>query len=74
VDNKQSYRWLKFGNIKGESESTVAAAQDQELSTNYFQNKILKEEVDSKCRLCKQHEDTIDNLTSGCPFWRRMNT
>jgi hypothetical protein len=68
VDNKQSYRWLKFGNIKGETESTVAAAQDQELSTNYFQNKILKEQVDSKCRLCKQHEDTTDNLTSGCPI------
>lgn len=68
VDNEQSYRWLKFGNIKGETESTIVAAQDQAISTNYFKNKILKEEVDSKCRLCQQHEETIDHLTSGSPI------
>jgi len=33
-----------------------------------FKNKILKEEIESKCRLCKQHEETIDHLTSGCPI------
>ena len=42
------------------------AAQDQAVSTNYFKNKILKEEIESKCRLCKQHEETIDHLTLGC--------
>jgi hypothetical protein len=41
-------------------------AQDQTISTNYFKNKILKEEIDSKCWLWKQHEETIDHLTSGC--------
>jgi hypothetical protein len=54
VDIEQSYRWLKSGDIKG------VAAQDQAISTNYFKNKILKEEIESKCRLCKQHEETID--------------
>ena len=73
VDIEQSYRWLKFGNIKGETESTVVAAQDQAISTNYFKNKILKEEIESKCRLCKQHEETIDHLTSDAPFWQRTN-
>jgi hypothetical protein len=68
VDNEQSYQWLKFGNIKGETESTIVTAQDQAISTNCVKNKILKEEVDSKCRLCKQHEETIDHLTSGCPI------
>jgi hypothetical protein len=68
VDNEQSYRWLKFGNTKGEPESAIVAAQDQAITTNYFKNKILEEEVDSKCRLCKQHEETIDHLTSGCPI------
>ena len=53
VDIKQSYRWLKSGDIKGETESTIVAAQDQAISTNYFKNKILKEEIESKCRLCK---------------------
>jgi hypothetical protein len=66
--DEQSYRWLKFGNIKGETESTIVAVQDQAISTNYFKNNILKEDVDSKCRLCKQHEETVDHLTSGCPI------
>ena len=28
----------------------------------------MKEEIESKCRLCKQYEETIDHLTSGCPI------
>ena len=68
VDIEQSYRWLKSGYIKGETESTIVAAQDQAISTNYFKNKILKGEIESKCQLCKQHEETIDHLTSGCPI------
>ena len=66
VDIEQSYRWLKSDNIKGESESKIVAAQDQAISTNYFKNNILKEEIEGKCRLYKQHEETIVHLTSGC--------
>jgi len=68
VDIEQSYRWLKYGDIKGETESTIVAAQDQAISISYFKNKILKKEIESKCRLCKQHEKTINHLTSGCPI------
>jgi hypothetical protein len=32
VDNEQSYLWLKFGDIKAETESTIVAAQDQAIS------------------------------------------
>ena len=42
VDIEQSHRWLKSGDIKGETESTIVAAQDQAVSTNYFKNKILR--------------------------------
>ena len=68
VDTEQSHGGLKSGDIKGETESTIVAAQDQAISINYFKNKIFKEETESKCRLCKQHEETIDHLTSGCPI------
>jgi len=36
VDIKQSYRWLKSGDIKGgtESTSTTVTAQDQAISTH----------------------------------------
>jgi hypothetical protein len=40
IDKEQSYRWLKFGDIKGEKESVIMAAQDQEISTNYFKKKF----------------------------------
>jgi hypothetical protein len=33
-----------------------------------FKRKILKEEIESRCRLCKEYEETIDRLTSGCPI------
>jgi hypothetical protein len=42
------------------------AAHDQTINTNYFKNKILMAEINRKCWLCKQHEETIDHLTSGC--------
>ena len=28
----------------------------------------MKEETESKCRLCKQHEETIDHLNSSSPI------
>jgi hypothetical protein len=43
------------------------AAQDQAISKNYFKKKILKQEIESRCRLCKEYEETIDHLISGCP-------
>jgi hypothetical protein len=45
VDKEQSYRWLKFRDIKGETESIIVAAQDQAVSTNYFKRKILKKKL-----------------------------
>jgi hypothetical protein len=46
VDREQSYLLLKFGDIKGGTESTVVAAQDQALSTNCFKKNVLKEEIE----------------------------
>jgi hypothetical protein len=40
VAKEQSYRWLIFGDIKGETESTIVAAQDQAISTNYLREKF----------------------------------
>ena len=37
---EQSYRWLKSGDIKGETESTIVAAQDQAGSTNNLRIKF----------------------------------
>jgi hypothetical protein len=68
VNKEQAYRWLKFGDIKGETERTIVSTQDEAINTNYFRKKILKPQTDSKCRLCKEHEETINHLISGCPI------
>ena len=66
--NEQPYRWLKFGDIKEKTEITIVTAQNQAIRINYLKNTIFKEEIDSKCQLCKQQEETIDHLTTGCPI------
>jgi hypothetical protein len=58
-------RWLKSGDIKGGTESTIVAAQDQPHSTSYFKKYIVKEEGKNIRRLRKEYGGTIDNLTSG---------
>jgi hypothetical protein len=68
ADREQTYRWLKFIDIKGETESLIVTAQDHALSTNYFKREVLKEETEGKCQLCKEYEETIDHLTSGYPI------
>jgi hypothetical protein len=67
MDREQTFQCLKFGDIKGETESLIVGAQDQALGTSYFKRKVLKEESESKSRLCKEYEETIDHVISGCP-------
>jgi hypothetical protein len=45
----------------------MMAAQDQAIHTNYFKKKNLKQETESRCRLCNEYEETIDHIISGCP-------
>jgi hypothetical protein len=40
VDKEQTYRWLKFGDIKEETESRTVAAQDQASVINCFKKKF----------------------------------
>jgi hypothetical protein len=44
------------------------AVQDQALGAKCFKGKILKEKLANKSGLCKEYEETIDHLTSGCPI------
>ena len=36
ADNEQLHRWLKFRDIKEETESTVVVTQDQAVSKKYL--------------------------------------
>jgi hypothetical protein len=64
------FLWLSKGDVKGETESEIIAAQDQALQTKYHATKILQTETDSKCRLRQQFDETVEHI-SACPIWAK---
>ncbi|CAH3171077.1 unnamed protein product [Porites lobata] len=65
VDTVTTNKWLS-SNLKGETEGLLVAAQDQAINTRNYQKVIYGQQVESKCRLCSQHEETVDHIVSGC--------
>jgi hypothetical protein len=53
--------------VKTETESEIAAAQDEALQTKHWATKILHRETDSKYRPCQQFAERTDHITSVCP-------
>ena len=66
TDCKITWNWLKNGYLKKETEGFVIAAQDQAIRTNAIKARIDKTSSNSKCRLCKVKEETIDHLVKSC--------
>ena len=46
----------------------IIVARGQALRTKYHATKILQTQTDSKCRLCQQVEETVENIISACPI------
>ena len=67
IGEEDTFLWLSKGDLKAETESEIVAAQDQAIQTKHYATKILNAETDSKCRLCKQFDETIDHIISACP-------
>ena len=65
VDTVTTNKWLS-SNLKGETEGLLVAAQDQAINTRNYQKIICGQQVESKCRMCSQHEETVDHIVSGC--------
>ena len=62
----ESWRWLREGELKKETEGLIMAAQTQSLRTNAVKAKIDKSTSDATCRVCNQAEETVDHIVSGC--------
>jgi hypothetical protein len=73
-DKEQSYWWLKCGDIKGETESTIVAAQDQAISTNCFKRKFWKKKLKADADYVKNTKKLLTIFHLDVPFWQRMNT
>ena len=65
-DNKNSWLWLRKGYLKKETEGLLLAAQDQALRTRWIMKNIDKEDVQDKCRLCGERDETVAHIVSEC--------
>ena len=68
----KSYYWLKFGDIKGETESTVVAAEDQVINTNYFKNSGRKK-LTVNAGYINNIKKPLTTKPQDAPFWQRMS-
>jgi len=70
---EDTFLWLSRGDVKGGTESEIVAAQDEALQTKYHAicDKNIRTETDSKCRLCKQLDETVEHVVSECPILAR---
>ena len=50
IVSKESWKWLKEGSIKRETESLIFAAQEQALRANQIKAKIDQSQADDKSR------------------------
>ena len=65
VDTFTTDKWLS-SNLKEETEGLLVATQDQAINTRNYQKVICGQQVESKCRMCSQQEETVDHIVSGC--------
>ena len=49
IDIEQSFLWMNYSGLKGETEGFIATAQDQALNTRYYSKHIMKEGFTDKC-------------------------
>ena len=62
VRSDQCWAWLQNGDLKRETESLIAAAQNQSIRTNLVKAKIGKNQGDSLCRMCGKVDESIDHI------------
>ena len=63
---EQTYKWLRNGYLKKETEGLITAAQDQALATRWRKVKIEKVEGSALCRMCNQKDETVFHILSEC--------
>ena len=57
---------LRKGNLKRETESLLIAAQNNTVRTNHIKARIDKTQQNSKRRLCRDRDETINHIIGEC--------
>ena len=68
IDKEASIAWIKGSTLKGVTEATTFAIQEQAITTKYIETHIHKSTDNDTCRLCNQYPETIHHILSGCPI------
>ena len=63
---EESWRWLRNGFLKMETEGLILAAQEQTLRTNSIKYSIDKTSEIPLSRLCGDATETVRQIVSGC--------
>ena len=63
---RASNQWLKSSTLKRSTESTVAAIQEQAISTRHIKKHVFSIEDDDTCRICRVEKETTHHIISGC--------
>ena len=66
ISHEKTWTGLRKGNLKKGKESLLIAAQNNTKRTNYSKARIDKTLQNSKCRLCGNRDETINNIISEC--------
>ena len=66
ADMRKTYQWLHKINLKTNCEALIMAAQEQALNTRAIAAQVYNTGHDPRCRLCKEHNETVAHLVSGC--------
>ena len=66
ISHKETWMWLRNGNLKRETESLLITAQNNAIRTNHLKARIDKTQQNSKYRLCCDRDETINRIISEC--------
>ena len=62
VKVKESWNWLRDGQLKRETEALIMAAQEQALNTNSIKKHIYKTGESDLCRLCSKNVENVTHI------------
>ena len=66
IVHEKTWTWLRKRNLRRETESLLAAAQNNVIGTDQIKSRIDKTQQNSKCRLCGDRYEMINHIISEC--------
>ena len=66
ISHDKTWTWLRKGNLKRKTESLLMTAQNNAIRTNHIKARIDKTQQNSKCRLCGDRYETINQIINEC--------